>query len=46
MRTDPSAQTLGFFEVQLRAQWLEAKGNPLGQLEAMINWKGSVQPRT
>ena len=29
MKTSPSAQALGFFDVELRVQWLEAKGNPL-----------------
>jgi len=36
MKTYPSAQTLGFFEVELRVQWLEAKGNPLSRLDAVI----------
>jgi IS5 family transposase len=32
MRTYPSAQTLGFFDVELPVPWLEAKGNPLSRL--------------
>jgi len=32
MKTYPSAETLGFFDVELRVQWLEAKGNPLSRL--------------
>jgi hypothetical protein len=30
MKTYQSAQAMGFFDVELRVQWLEAKGNPLG----------------
>src|SRR5258707_12544712 len=29
MKTQPSARPLGIFGVELRVQWLEAKGNPL-----------------
>src|SRR5438876_1174 len=36
MKTYPSAQTLGFFDVELRLQWLEAKGNPLSRLEPRV----------
>ena len=32
MKTYPSAQPLGFFAVELRVPWLEAKGNPLSRL--------------
>jgi len=39
MKTYPSAQTLGFFDVELRVQWLEAKGNPLSRLDAVIDWE-------
>jgi len=28
MKTHPSAQPLGFFDVELRVPWLEAKGKP------------------
>jgi hypothetical protein len=37
MKTYPSAQTLGFFDLELRVPWLEAKGNPLSRLDAVIN---------
>jgi IS5 family transposase len=40
MKTYPSAQALGFFDVELRVQWLEAKGNPLSRLAAVIDWEG------
>ena len=40
METDPSAQTLGFFDVELRVPWLEAKGNLLSRLDAVIDWEG------
>jgi transposase len=40
MKTYQSAQTLGFFDVELRVQWLEAKGNPLSRLDAVIDWEG------
>ena len=39
MKTYRSAQTFGFFDVELRVQWLEAKGNPLSRLDAVINWE-------
>jgi len=39
MTTYRSAQALGFFDVELRVQWLEAKGNPLSRLEAVIDWE-------
>jgi len=39
MKTYQSAQALGFFDVELRVQWLEAKGNPLSRLEAVIDWE-------
>jgi IS5 family transposase len=38
MTTCRSAQALGFFDVELRVQWLEAKGNPLSRLVAVIDW--------
>jgi hypothetical protein len=37
IKTYPSAQALGFFDVELRVQWLEAKGNPLSRLDAVID---------
>ena len=37
VRTYPSAQALGFFDVELRVQLLEAKDTPLSRLEAVIN---------
>jgi len=39
MKTYQSAQALGFFDVELRVQWLEAKGNPLSRLDAVIDWE-------
>jgi transposase, IS5 family len=39
LKTYPSAPTLGFFDVELRVQWLAAKGNPLSRLEAVIDWE-------
>ena len=39
MTTYRSAQAVGFFDVELRVQWLEAKGNPLSRLEAVIDWE-------
>ena len=39
MKTYRSAAALGFFDVELRVQWLEAKGNPLSRLEAVIDWE-------
>ena len=40
MKTYPLVQSLGFFDVELRVPWLEAKGNPLSRLEAVIGWEG------
>jgi hypothetical protein len=37
MKNFPSAQTQGFFDVELRVQWLEAKGNPLTRLDAVTD---------
>ena len=37
MKTHPSAQPLGFFDVELRVQWLEVKGNPLSRLDSVID---------
>ena len=39
MKTYQAARALGFFDVELRVQWLEAKGNPLSRLEAVIDWE-------
>jgi IS5 family transposase len=39
MTTYRSAQALGFFDVELRVPGLEAKGNPLSRLEAVIDWE-------
>jgi len=39
VKTYQSAQTLGFFDVELRVQWLEAKGNPLSRLDLVIDWE-------
>ena len=40
MKTHPTVQTLGCFDVALRGQWLEAKGDPLSRLDAVIDWEG------
>jgi len=39
MKTYQSAQALGFFDVELRVQWLETKGDPLSRLAAVIDWE-------
>jgi IS5 family transposase len=39
MKIDKASQTPGFFDVELRVQWLLAKGNPLSRLEAVIDWE-------
>jgi len=40
MKTYRPAQSPGFFDVELRVQWLEAKGNPLSRLDAVMGWEG------
>ena len=40
MKTPPTAQTFGCFDVALRGQWLEAKGNPLSRLDTVMDWEG------
>ena len=37
MKTHPTTQTFGCFDVELRVQWLEVKGNPLSWLDAVID---------
>jgi len=39
MKTYKASQTPGFFDVELRVQWLLAQGNPLSRLEAVIDWE-------
>ncbi len=39
MKTYKASQIPGFFDVELRVQWLLAKGNPLSRLEAVIDWE-------
>ena len=39
MTTYRSAQAFGFFDVELRVQWLAAKGNPLSRLDTVIDWE-------
>ena len=34
-----ASQAPGFFDVELRVQWLLAKGNPLSRLDAVIDWE-------
>jgi len=40
MKTSKASQTPGFFDVELRVQWLLTTGNPLSRLEAVIDWEG------
>jgi IS5 family transposase len=40
MKTHPIVQTFGCFDVELRVQWLEAKGDPLSRLDTVIDWEG------
>jgi hypothetical protein len=40
MKTHPTTQTFGCFDVELRVQWLEAKGDPLSRLDTVIDWEG------
>jgi IS5 family transposase len=42
MKTCPSAQPLGFFDVEPRVQWLEAKGNPLSRLAEWVKTTDSA----
>jgi hypothetical protein len=37
MKTYPSAQTLEFFDLELRVPRLEAKGNPLSRLAEWVD---------
>ena len=39
MPTCKAPQSLGFFDVELRVQWLLAKGNPLSRLDAVLDWE-------
>lgn len=39
MKIYKASQTPGFFDVELRVQWLLAKGNPLSRLDAVIDWE-------
>ena len=39
MKIYKASQTPGFFDVELRVQWLLAKGNPLSRLETVIDWE-------
>jgi transposase, IS5 family len=39
MPTCKAPQSLGFFDVELRVQWLLAKGNPLSRLDAVVDWE-------
>ena len=39
MPTCKAPQALGFFDVELRVEWLVAKGNPLSRLEAVVDWE-------
>ena len=39
MKTCPVPQAPGFFDVELRGQWLLTKGNPLSRLDAVLDWE-------
>jgi IS5 family transposase len=39
MRIYKASQTPGFFDVELRVQWLLDKGNPLSRLDEVIDWE-------
>lgn len=39
MKIYKASQTPGFFDVELRVQWLHAKGNPLQRLDAVIDFE-------
>ena len=39
MKTCKAPQSLGFFDVELRVQWLLTKGNPLSRLDAVLDWE-------
>ena len=39
MPTCPASPTFGFFDVELRVQWLLTKGNPLSRLDAVVDWE-------
>ena len=39
MKTYKTPQTPGFFDVDLRVQWLLSKGNSLSRLDALIDWE-------
>ena len=39
MKTCKAPQSPGFFDVELRVQWLLTKGNPLSRLDAVLDWE-------
>jgi hypothetical protein len=39
MKTYKASQAPGFFDVELRVQWLLTKGNSLSRLDAVIDWE-------
>jgi len=39
MKAYKPSQAPGFFDVELRVQWLLAKGNPLSRLDTVIDWE-------
>lgn len=39
MPTCPAPRSFGFFDVELRVQWLLTKGNPLSRLDAVVDWE-------
>jgi IS5 family transposase len=44
MKIYKPSQTPGFFDVELRVQFLLAKGNPLSRLDAVIDWESFRPP--
>ena len=39
MPASQAPQPFGFFDVELRVQWLLTKGNPLSRLDAVLDWE-------
>lgn len=39
MKTYQASQALGFFDVELRVQWLITKGTSLSGLDALTDWE-------
>ncbi len=39
MKICQAPQAPGFFDVELRVQWLLTKGNPLRRLDSVLDWE-------